>query len=469
MSVTRRASVKEGQRESRPGPPPAGRPSAGRTEAGLAAAALVAGAVPLVWIATLVTRLGVNVPFWDEWAFIPDLRKSAAGRFGLADLWAQHNEHRLFFPRLVFIVLAHFTHWNQRSEMAVSVVLAAGIVIVMVALLHRTLAPAHRGLFLLASVAAAWFVFSPLQYQNWLWGWQLQWYLSDLAALSAIALLTGWPAGGRQWVGVVCAIGAAVVASYSLASGLLVWLACLVVFLARRDLRRYLPAWVLAAGVTIGAYLVGYHKPPQTPPITDVLHHPGAFTAYVLRYLGAPLFGNNGFSAYVGAAMVLAFVATALLLSRRRPQAFGVAVPWVGLGLFAVLAAVLTGVGRVGFGVGQAEASRYVTTSTLFLVAVVALILLTLEPLTSPRRGRLPLAVAVAVLGVVLVAGLIAGYREGLGGMRGTHGAMEANRVCLATAKGPSDPCLSSVVPGGGQSAWKLLQYLRRAGLGGVH
>jgi len=386
----------------------------------------------------------------------------------LADLWAQHNEHRLFFPRLILLFLAHFTRWDLRSEMMVSVVLAAGIFVLVVALLHGTLSVYSRGLFLMISVAAAWFVFSPIQYQNWLWGWQVQWFLSNLAALGAILLLSSWPQTWPTWVGVACAIGTAVVASYSLASGLLVWAACLVVFLPRKRLRPYLPVWVVAGGITLGAYLVGYKKPPQTPSLSTVLHHPLEFTAYVMRYLGAPLFGNNGFSAIAGGAIVGVFLATAVFLARRRPEVFSRAVPWVALGIFATLSAALTGIGRAGFGVGQSEASRYTTTSTLFLLSTLALLVVALASRGSYRWDRVPAAIAVPALSVVLVAGLTAGYKEGLGGMRGTNGQMEANRLCLQRVQGPSDPCLNGVYPGGGQPAWNLLQYLRKARLGGV-
>jgi hypothetical protein len=423
---------------------------------------------PFVWLGALVLRLGVNVPFWDEWAFIPDLKKSAAGTLGVADFWRLHNEHRLFFPRLVFLPLAHATHWNLRAEMILSVVLAAVIFVLVATLMKRTLYPFGRGVYLLAIVAAAWFVFSPIQYQNWLWGWQVQWFLSDLAALAAVAVLSSWPATRPAWLGVVCGIAAAVVASYSLASGLLIWAACLVVFVRRQRLRAYLPVWLVAASITIGAYLVGYRKPPQTPPLTAFLHHPGAFAAYLFRYIGGPLFGNNGFSALIGAALVATFLGAAAFLALRAPAAFERAIAWVALGTFALLAAALTGIGRVGFGVDQSEASRYTTTSTLFLVSTLALVLVALTSRPAIRSVRRPAAVAVPVLAVVLVAGLVGSYRAGLAGMNGNHSAMEQDRLCLQHVLGPEDPCLNGVMPGGGLPTWNLLRYLRQARLGGV-
>jgi hypothetical protein len=466
--MTRRAPVHPREAAAAPGQgPPGGAPQLSSSPLPTILA-LAACAGPFVWLGALVLKLGVNVPFWDEWAFIPDLKKSAAGTLGPADFWRLHNEHRLFFPRLVFLPLAHFTHWNLRAEMILSVVLAAVIFVLVATLMKRTLYPFGRGVYLLAIVAAAWFVFSPIQYQNWLWGWQVQWFLSDLAALAAVAVLSSWPATRPALLGVVCGIAAAVVASYSLASGLLIWAACLVIFVRRKPLRPYLPVWFVAAGITIGAYLVGYKKPPQTPPLTAFLHHPGAFAAYLFRYIGGPLFGNNGFSALIGAALIAAFLVAAVFLTLRAPEAFERAIAWVALGTFAMLAAALTAIGRVGFGVDQSEASRYTTTSTLFLLSTLALVLVALTSRHAIRSAHRPATVAVPVLVVVLVAGLIGSYRAGLAGMDGNHSAMEQDRLCLQRVQGPEDPCLKSVVPGGGLPAWNQLQYLRQARLGGV-
>jgi hypothetical protein len=42
---------------------------------------------------------------------------------------------------------------------------------------------------------------------------------------------------------------------------------------------------------------------------------------------------------------------------------------WIALALYAFISAVVTGVGRVGFGVSQALSSRYITISTLFTIS----------------------------------------------------------------------------------------------------
>src|SRR5262245_23310490 len=44
------------------------------------------------------------VPFSDLWAMFPFIERGVHGDFGISDLWAQHNEHRMALARLQFLV-----------------------------------------------------------------------------------------------------------------------------------------------------------------------------------------------------------------------------------------------------------------------------------------------------------------------------------------------------------------------------
>src|SRR5205814_8572437 len=75
---------------------------------------------PPLLIALIILRDGVDVPFWDQWnGTAPLFEKMAAGTLGFADFFAQHNEHRFFFPRLISFGLGWLTHWNVRSVLFV--------------------------------------------------------------------------------------------------------------------------------------------------------------------------------------------------------------------------------------------------------------------------------------------------------------------------------------------------------------
>ena len=62
--------------------------------------------LPPSYLLYLIARWGVDLPFWDQWEFVPLLEKMAGADLQLQDLTARHNEHRIFFPRLVMLALA---------------------------------------------------------------------------------------------------------------------------------------------------------------------------------------------------------------------------------------------------------------------------------------------------------------------------------------------------------------------------
>jgi hypothetical protein len=58
---------------------------------------------------------------------VPLLDKMYRGELAFPDLWAQHNEHRLLFPKIIMLVLARSTGWDIRYELALNLLLAIGI------------------------------------------------------------------------------------------------------------------------------------------------------------------------------------------------------------------------------------------------------------------------------------------------------------------------------------------------------
>jgi len=75
-----------------------------------------------------------------------------------------------------------------------------------------------------------------------------------------------------------------------------------------------------------------------------------------------------------GLLVLLLLICAVYLSSKRHDRSLLVeALPWLMLAMVAVSAAVLTMIGRLGFGPSQARASRYVTFAVMLPIALLAL------------------------------------------------------------------------------------------------
>jgi hypothetical protein len=366
---------------------------------------------PLVTLA-LIRRLAVNVPYWDEWELVPLIVKMRHGTLAFGDFWMQHNEHRLVFPRMVMLGLA-WPGWNVINELYASWIFAILTGLVLWRLLARTLGLTHAVLLAPLAVATSLLLFSPVQGQNWLWGWQVQWFMLVFFSVLTAWALARWPG---QWRGLGVAALASMGATYSLASGQLIWLVGLLGLFVqwKRWGWRKMGVWVLTAGVCIGAYLYGYHSPQGHPSLFFSLQHPFIFATYVLAYLGSPLGSWGGLLSSIAAGYGLAGLGAlglALLwFWRARSELFVAIVPWLQIAAFSLMSAVITAIGRAGFGVGQALSSRYATIALLFWLGVFVVGSLAFREFFA-RRGRRAQWVSLVVIACVSALAL-AGYGE---------------------------------------------------------
>lgn len=315
----------------------------------------------------------LDMPYYDQWELVPLLEKVHAGTFSLGDVWAQHNEHRLVFPRLVMLGLAHLTDWNIYAELATNLVLALFTWMILFMIIRRSSAQVHEGENNRVYMAMTLIVFSVSQWQNWFLGWQLQEFMNVLAIVIALGCLS-WQT--HTSLGVGLALMAGVVATYSFANGILIWpigLGMLVLLRSARPytFRREAGAWGLVGFVVIVSYLYGYQTPPYHAPLRDALGQPRHVSLYFFAYLGQPLGNMSLYMALcMGAFGFLVWLVTLLQLVVCRVSLVAL-LPWIGMALYALGTAALTAVGRVDEGLEQALSSRYVTMANLLWLPVV--------------------------------------------------------------------------------------------------
>lgn len=334
-------------------------------------------AIPLVVLLWFVANWSVNVPVHDQWRLVSLFEKLADGTATCGDFWALHGNHRIVFPKMLMSALAFCSQWNISLELVASILFA----IMTFLMLHRLSAtqagnPKDR-LFHLTNVLTAVLVFCLVQHENWLWGFQLAWFLVNLCVVAAIFLLCandtrGASGAAKLFAAAICCE----VASFSSAHGLLSWLALFPAVIAMKgtafDAACRLALWTFLSGVTAAFYAFDYH-PHRDIDIGSLATQPMVVAHYFLNVLGSPLVNSPAFSGPVGLGIFSLFMFFFLSFGRdffsHRETA-----PWLSLGSFSLLAAASITVGRAHFGANHAiDSSRYTTIAILLYVAVIQL------------------------------------------------------------------------------------------------
>jgi hypothetical protein len=328
--------------------------------------------LPLVILMYAVFHFAVDVPYWDQWNFVPLLGKSLEWGVSFEDLWGLHNEHRLFFPRLLMLGLAHLSAYNINCELALILLLAVAIFCLVLIQLRQTSKQ-------LAVTGPVWAVpvlsllaFSLNQGENWVWGWQIQIFLNVLAVVAGIMLLVH---PKLNWLKLIAALFCGVVATYSFANGLTYWFIGLlglglVSSVGTKTKKAMISFWLLITGLVLFSYLVKFRPGLSSgKPVLYFLSHPFEYLGYIFKYLGAAVINYQEYALMFGMTGVVVFFWSFRAITFKKRAWFTALLPFFLLGLYALASASMTGVGRVGLGSEQAMSYRYVTFSNLLWFA----------------------------------------------------------------------------------------------------
>ncbi|MEG3901080.1 hypothetical protein QUB19_03145 [Microcoleus sp. B4-C5] len=331
--------------------------------------------IPVLLLIGFVSNFSVNVPVDDEWRLASLFEKIAAGNVTFNDFWALHSNHRIVFPKIIIAVLAFASRWNINYQLCLSIGLAAITFIAMYKLSSMQLKNVGDDLWHLANILTCILLFSLVQHENWLWGFQIAWFFVNFCFVAAVYALVS---NHKLLPNIRIFIAAVLcfVASFSLAQGLLSWLAAIPAVAAvegnAAQKRKRLIVWMLLFATTCAVYSINYH-PSRKASIISLLNKPLVVIDYFLSLLGSPIVRSPGISALVGLAIFASFLFFVFHFGRKITE-HREALPWLSIGGFSVLSALFITAGRAEFGAIQAlESSRYTTNSILLLIAVVQL------------------------------------------------------------------------------------------------
>jgi len=342
------------------------------------ATALIAAliAAPILLNLLFIYRYGVNCVFWDQWNIVPLFDKLYSGNLSFADLFAQHNEHRILLPRLAMLGLGSLTHYNTKAEMYFAWFLLCITCFILFKLFVRLFG--FSKLSMAKFIPVVWLVFGLRQYDNLLWGFQLVYFMVVLFFLLAVYLLAeskrfDW----RFGLAILCGLAS----TFSLAGGLLVWpIGLIQILLTDRTQAKRLwgldivksITWAITGIAVYILYFTGYTQPQHTVNPLYSLQHPGIAGMFGLVAIGNPLNIDQYTAASIGMLLLILYIIVGIALFYR-PQAWKLKSPFFSLVLFAVTVAGVLAITRAEWGEGTAMVSRYATMTVMGVIGLYAL------------------------------------------------------------------------------------------------
>ena len=345
------------------------------------AAAIFLALFPIALALRVMRHNRSSVPYGDDWdtpgsqiiAFL-----NGTLRFG--DLFQQHNESRPLIPKLCYLALFAATgRWDPKDAMALTFVLACVGSLLLYQLLRRTTTFTFRSRVLACALLnAIWFC--PPQYEHFVWSILLVSFIPGVAVLAS--QVVNQSDLQLAWKVVINSI-LALIATYTFANGMLLWLLAIPICPTRQQSQPknrlnfvvcYV-AYFLCATLSIWSYLHGYAHPVQHPEFATSFSDALPLLQFFLTWIGTTFALPGADPLLLGCFFVGAFILLLLIAVRvaRQQQTFWRFYSWIVIALYAVISGAVIAFGRLRFGMATASAERYIPESVFFYLGFAGL------------------------------------------------------------------------------------------------
>lgn len=335
-----------------------------------------AGASALRWLPALVPPLLIffwmrnyllNVPFMDDFVWLPFYEKMAQGKFTVQDFFFVQMEHRLTVPAFLNWIFFHLRPGCFLLMNWTSFALLCLTGWNLLYLLRKSL-PDLQPRWLIASVGSL-ALFSPTQSNTLLWADCFSSYMPLAFFSGALAVFYS---GLRWWTKLVVCLLLAILGSVSFASGVLIWPLLVPLILwtdvipVRRERWLFFTFWTVAMLVTMACYfhnlvnqadpLFSYeqgHEATLGNHLSDCFSRPWQTLEFVLIFCGASL-GRGTFAAMqlttlvMGVVLVVTILTACVPLFRKNGGAVirNQTLPWIMVGAYTLLTGMMVAMGR---------------------------------------------------------------------------------------------------------------------------
>ncbi len=312
---------------------------------------------PILLYYFCVYWFGVNIPFWDDY----DTLKQNINFFSTDNiskqtsiLFGQHNEHRIAFNRMVFVL---FQLLFQKIDFKLLPLIGNSALIFLFLFYFKNLSNFKYKLFLLIPIAWALF-----QLQNWR---NMTWTIASLSNLHVLSFAAiSFYFLSKDQINYYC-LGFlfTFLAVFSQGSGMGILPVFWCYLLAIKKYKESF-IWLIGVFILVTFYFMGYEKPGTHPSILESLKNQTQLWGYFFMFLGGIIFFSKKLAFFCGLTFFILFVyLTIKKYYLKKPSLFLFIA-------FLILTGFIAALTRSGFGIEQALAPRYKIISILLSVSL---------------------------------------------------------------------------------------------------
>jgi len=381
-------------------------------------------------------------------------------------VWAQHNEHRILFYKLLFILDMQVFE-GRNWPMFVAIFLCQVVLAAIFAFVLWKFGGAKGSPQVASFGLALYCLFCPSQRENFSWAFQLSFELVTVWVTMAILLVilqkqdfnVGRPISGWK---VLASLAVATAASFTNGNGIVVWPIMIVLALSMRLPWRLILLHILGFACSASLYLVGYRSmpPPHAHPLESI-QKPLQVLQFIESYFGGALIAGDhiDWAAQIGLTGLLLALIMIYWLIARREKAGLLDYFLAGILLYSLATAFITSLGRLTLGIGQAFASRYQGFALLFWFALAVWLI---SVLAERKASNGLIAVYLSALFIIGTTGK--DLRPILEEVRDSVTRRDTGGVAMIVGVHDDEFLKQAVCPFPAVT-WTAVQYLREHGL----
>lgn len=308
------------------------------------------------------------IPYWDMWNGYLDFFFKVQNGDHLI-WWAQHNEHRIVLSRLLFWIDLYFFRGSIEFLLTINYLLVATSAY----LFYKFFCEINKvskvlvQFKIILTFIVVW-LFLWIQNENLIWGFQSQFFLAQILPLAAMYFLGKSSVGVNTRLNLLVACFFGLISIGTMANGILMLPLMAVYAIAVIKKPSHIVFLGILAILAPCVYLHNYFSPAgHGSLIATISNKPFELLLYSSLYLGSPIFhlfepakATRFLAIFCGSMFILGMLYVGIRALKGGAQK-KIELALIFFMVYVVLTSLVTGGGRLIFGVDQALSGRYTT------------------------------------------------------------------------------------------------------------